>query len=83
MPVTKTAIKNLRKTKRNTARNARFMTRVKGFVKEVMDSLKAGDKKKAKELQNKTVSYLDRAAKKNLIHPNKAARIKSKLAKQL
>jgi len=78
MPITKSAIKNVRKTKRNTVRNKRFISKMKRAVKEFFETT---DKSKAKELEPKVVSLVDRAAKKNLIHDNKAARLKSKMSK--
>jgi small subunit ribosomal protein S20 len=43
----------------------------------------ATDKAAATELLPNVVSMLDKLAKKNIIHPNKAANLKSKLAKRL
>jgi len=41
------------------------------------------DKNAAVELLPKVSSMLDKLAKKNIIHPNKAANLKSKLTKQV
>lgn len=41
------------------------------------------DKTKAAEQLPKVVSLLDKLAKKNIIHKNKAANLKSKLAKHV
>ena len=54
------------KTTRNALKNLRAIT----------------DKAAATELLPKVTSMLDKLAKKNIIHPNKAANLKSKLAKQ-
>jgi small subunit ribosomal protein S20 len=54
------------KTTRNALKNIRATT----------------DKTAAAELLPKVTSMLDKLAKKNIIHPNKAANLKSKLAKQ-
>ena len=53
------------KTTRNAVRNLRATT----------------DKKAAEELFPKVVAMLDKLAKNNVIHKNKAGNIKSKLAK--
>ncbi len=42
----------------------------------------ATDEKEAKELLPKVISMLDKLAKKNVIHKNKAANLKSKLMKK-
>ena len=42
----------------------------------------AGDKTAAAEKMKAAMSALDKAAKKNVIHKNKAANLKSKLAKK-
>jgi len=41
------------------------------------------DKKEAEENYPKVVSLIDKLTKKNIIHKNKAANLKSKLAKQV
>lgn len=80
MPITKSALKNLRKSTKNEIRNKRFMERVKHFLKEIKNLATAGESKKITELMPKVYSYVDRASKKHLIHRNKAARIKSSIA---
>lgn len=50
------------------------------LIKTVRNST---DKKEASELFNKVASLLDKLAKKNVIHKNKAANQKSKLAKAI
>jgi small subunit ribosomal protein S20 len=41
------------------------------------------DKAKAAEMLPKVASMLDKLAKKNIIHPNKAANLKSEMTKQV
>tara|TARA_B110000003_G_C16623752_1_gene524061 strand:+ start:63 stop:317 length:255 start_codon:yes stop_codon:yes gene_type:complete len=55
------------KTTRNSVRDLRSLT----------------DKKKAAVLFPKVVAMLDKLAKRNIIHSNKAANTKSKLAKHM
>ena len=74
MPIIKSAIKKVRKDKTRTARNKKRKTSLKSLVE------KARDSKTAKNLQA-AFSALDKAAKVHLIHPNKAARLKSRLSK--
>lgn len=74
MPIIKSAIKKVRKDKVRTERNKKRELSVKALVKKVRTS------KSAKDLQA-AFSALDKAAKVNLIHPNKSARLKSRLSK--
>lgn len=74
MPIIKSAIKKVRKDKTRTERNAKREAALKSLVK------KARVSKSGKDLQA-VFSALDKAAKVKLIHPNKAARLKSRLSK--
>lgn len=75
MPIIKSAIKKVRKDKIRTARNQKRQTVIKALLK------KAKITKNAKDIQA-AFSSLDKAAKVKLIHPNKAARLKSRLTKK-
>ena len=76
MPVTKQAIKKVRQDARKAVFN---LQRKKAYKKAVKDFLKHPT-----EAGLKTVfSAVDQAAKTNVIHRNKAARIKSRLSKKL
>lgn len=74
MPIIKSAIKKVRKDKLRTARNKKRELTLKSLVK------KARISKSSKDL-TAAFSALDKAAKVHLIHPNKAARLKSRLSK--
>ncbi len=74
MPVTKTAKRALRGSKRKEIINKITLSKL-----EV--AIKAAKKSKSKANIEKAVSIADRAAKENTIHKNKAARIKSQLSK--
>lgn len=74
MPIIKSAIKKVRKDKTRTVRNKKRETALKTLIKKVRTT------KAAKDLQA-AFSALDKAAKVHLIHPNKAARLKSRLSK--
>ncbi|VFR20330.1 SSU ribosomal protein S20p [plant metagenome] len=49
-------------------------------IKRVRSAIVAGDKSSAAETLQKATSVIDRVADKNIIHKNKAARHKSRLA---
>jgi len=74
MPVTKSAKKALRRDRRKAKINKIVILQLKKAV------LKAGRTKTPAVLAS-AYRLLDRAAKKGIIHKNKAARIKSSLAK--
>lgn len=76
MPITKSAIKALRKTKRQTLVNRPVKSRVKTSI----DALKVT---KTADTLAAAFSAIDKALKKHLIHRNKAARLKSKASKFL
>lgn len=74
MPVTQSAKKALRRDQRRKVVNERIRRRLKQALKQAQSN-------PSKKLLNQASSILDRAAKKKVIHPNKAARLKSRLAK--
>jgi small subunit ribosomal protein S20 len=76
MPVTKTAKRALKASKRKAKVNSVLRTKMLAAIRVARRDKKKGDVIKA-------VSLTDRAAKTNLIHKNKAARIKSTLSKLL
>jgi len=74
MPVTKSAKKALRRDQRREVVNQRIRRQLK-------QTLKQARAKPTKKLLSQAARIIDRAAKKKVIHPNKAARLKSRLAK--
>lgn len=74
----KSAQKRARQTVKRTDRNKTYKALIKGSVKRVLTSK---EKVAAETEMKKTVAVLDRAAVKGVIHMNKAANQKSKLAK--
>ncbi len=73
MPVTEQAKRALRKDRRRTRINAKWRKAYKEAVKNMRQN-------PSKENLEKAQSVLDRSARRNVIHPNKAARLKSRLA---
>lgn len=76
MPVIKSAKKKLRKDRKREIVNKNL----KNLFKK---SIKLAEKNPSEANVKKAVKIIDKTAKKNIIHKNKAARIKSKLAKLL
>ncbi|MFD0892309.1 30S ribosomal protein S20 [Luteolibacter ambystomatis] len=83
MANTKSAQKRSRQTIVRTERNRAEKSRVKTLRKKALTAIAAGDKAAAAEAVNAFSSAVDKAAKRNLIHPNKAANLKSKTAKAI
>lgn len=76
MPVTKTAKRALRVSKRKFSKNAMDRSQLEIAIRAARKTKKEADVIKASSLA-------DRAAKKNIIHKNKASRLKSSLSKLL
>ena len=83
MPHTASAAKRLRKTEKRRRRNRVVAKTIKQKRKDLQVAL-AGTDSGATETTLKTVqATVDRAATKGYIHPNKAARLKSRMVKRL
>ena len=76
MPKIKSAKKRMRQTITRTLRNRPKSSAIRTAVKKAREEPTAENVKAA-------TSALDRGARKKLIHPNAAARKKSRLAKRL
>ncbi len=83
MPQLKNAEKALRQNKKNEARNKNYKNRIKKLTRNFNDLLKDNKHEEAKKLLPTLYKAIDKAAKKNIIHKNNAARKKSRLAKSL
>lgn len=79
----KSSIKRARQTIVRTERNRAEKSRFKTLRKTVLTAIAAGDKDGAAKASSSFSSAVDKAAKRNLIHPNKAANLKSKTAKAI
>ena len=80
MPIIKSAKKALKISIRRKAENDLTRAKVKSAVKGVRIGVK-DNAKDTSTLLSAAFRELDIAAKKNIIHRNKAARLKSRLAK--
>jgi small subunit ribosomal protein S20 len=77
----KSSIKRIRQTATRTERNRAEKSRMKTTRKKALAAIESGDKDAAVKAASDFASVVDKAAKRNLIHPNKAANLKSKTAK--
>ena len=80
MPQHKSAKKRVRQSEKRRARNRYQRSRMRTMIKRFRTT---EDKEEAAALFNEVQTYLDRLASKGIIHKNKAANYKSKLAAHL
>ena len=83
MAHTKSAQKATRVHAKKTERNKPVRSSVRTAVTKARNLLEQKDMDAAKVAVVEAAAALDRAAKKGVIHPNNAARRKSRMAKQL
>jgi small subunit ribosomal protein S20 len=73
------ALKRARQTETRTVRNRANTSRLRGALRELREALAKGDKPAAEVVFRRTVSALDKAIQKGVIHENTASRYKSRL----
>jgi len=76
----KSSEKRIRQDEKKKVQNKYHARSSRSAVKTMRD---IEEKTGATEMLPKVTSMLDKLAKKNIIHPNKAANLKSKLARQV
>jgi len=77
------ALKRARQTEKRTARNRANTSRLRTALRQLRESLAKGDKAAAEQVFRQTVSALDKAVQKGVIHNNTASRYKSRLSARL
>lgn len=77
------AAKRARVSERRRQYNRVFRSKARTQVKKCRELIAQGETESAQNAFALAASALDRAAKKGIIHPNKAARQKSRLARRL
>jgi small subunit ribosomal protein S20 len=80
MANTAQARKRARQSVERNKHNASLRSMLRTSIKRVRQAIDAGDKSVAAEVFQKTMGMIDRIADKRIIHKNKAARHKSRLA---
>jgi len=83
MPRRKTSLKKKRADKKKHLQNVKIKQQLKKTIKKFQALLSAKNTNEAKALLGKVFSQLDKAAKKNIIHPRTSDRKKSRLMKRL
>ena len=79
----KSAEKRVRQNTKRNEINRSNRSKLRTQIKKLRSALSATDKKTSDELLNPTVSLIDKAVNKGLIHKNTAARYKSRLTKHV
>ncbi len=77
MANTRSALKRVRKTERQTLRNKALKSRVKTYRRRLNAALESGDAKTAQAAFGELTSAADKAGRSRVIHPNSASRLKS------
>ena len=83
MANTKSARKNVRKSERRRELNMVYRSRARTLVKKARLLIDAGDLEQAQATAQLAGKALDKAARVRVVHPNNAARRKSRLMKHL
>jgi len=76
LPQHKSAFKRMKTSEKARQRNKRVKSTLRGVLKNY-----AADKEKSPDKFKVVAKILDKAASRNVIHKNKAARLKSRFAK--
>ena len=77
------AKKRARQSEQRRLHNASQRSMVRTYIKRVKLAVSKGDKAQAQEALKEATPIIDKMARKGIIHQNKAARHKSRLAKQI
>lgn len=77
------AKKRMRQNVKRRERNRRYRSAARTFIKRSRQLIAQGNLEEAEAAVRQAVSTLDKAARKGIIHPNNAARRKSRIMSQL
>lgn len=83
MPNIKSAKKRVLVTEKKTMQNKAIKSALKTTIKKFLTAVDEGNKEQAAALYPETVSAIDSAVTKGILHKNNAANKKAKLAKKL
>jgi small subunit ribosomal protein S20 len=75
----KSAKKRIRQTEKKTENNRRYKAAARTYVKKARQLINSGDLDAAEEAVKEACSTLDKAARKNVLHPGNASRRKGRL----
>jgi small subunit ribosomal protein S20 len=75
----KSALKRLKQTRKRTLLNRIHTTQLRHQIRKLREAIQAKDKASAQGLLAPTLALIDHAIHKGILHPNTAARYKSRL----
>lgn len=82
MPNHKSAEKRVRQNEKRRAINRSNRTKVRTYIKKLRTALDGGAKQDVEQVLPETISVIDKAVQKGVLHANAAARHKSRLTMQ-
>ena len=80
MPNHKSAVKRVRQNEKKNLVNRARRSSVRTEIKKLRAAIKSGDKSQCEALLTPTISVIDNAVNKGILHKNAAARHKSRLS---
>ena len=83
MASSKSAKKRIRTSERDRQQNQAVRSKVRTYIKNVLAAVDAKDEAKVMELAPAALSEIDKAASNRVLHPNNAARKKSRLQRHI
>ena len=83
MPIKHAALREIRRDRKRHQRNQAVRTELKTLTKQLAGLVHEQKVDEARKLLQRLTSQLDRAVSKGIVHPNTAARSKSRLAHQV
>ncbi|MDI3298308.1 MAG: 30S ribosomal protein S20 [Bacillota bacterium] len=78
----KSAKKRIELARKATLRNKAGRSRAKTAIRRFREALATGDRAQAEAKLRQAISVLDRVARKGILHPNAAARRKSRITQE-
>ena len=83
MAATSSSKKRIRQNKKRNLRNKARKSRAKTQIKKVLEAIGKGDHEAAKAGLVEAYKAIDKCGKTNVWHPNRCARMKSRLASKV
>lgn len=83
MANTAQATKRAYQNKQRAVHNGALRSRLRTTIKDIRKAIAAKDKTVDQKAFQAAVSMIDKSVTKGLVHPNKAARLKSRLSRSL
>ena len=83
MATTVSSKKRIRQNKKRNLRNKSRKSAARSQAKKVLEAVEKGDRDAAQAELKQACKLIDKCGRHNALHPNKAARMKSSLAKEV